>query len=88
MGPSTFSKGIIDCEDQLTPSAHDKVEVIVNPSPHLDVDTTPFYNGTTCLEKIDPDNRCKPNKPITKGCNICQLNWNAKPADGRYHLYY
>ena len=82
MGPSTYSKGLIECEDNITPDRSHKVEVIVAPPQGLPVDTTPFYDGETCIKPVDPKNKCTPNKPVTKGCNTCQLNWDDVPADG------
>ena len=54
----------------------------VDPPRGLAVDTTPFWDAATleCIQAIT--DTCDPNNPVTKGCNICQLNWDAKPADG------
>eukprot|EP00658_Telonema_sp_P-2_P076492 TRINITY_DN6702_c0_g1_i6.p2 TRINITY_DN6702_c0_g1~~TRINITY_DN6702_c0_g1_i6.p2 ORF type:complete len:206 (+),score=48.41 TRINITY_DN6702_c0_g1_i6:141-758(+) len=80
LGPAAFAPGVIDCENQMTPPSTRRFKVLVNPAnKRLPVDTRPFHDGVECMEKIEPADKCVPNRDPTNGCNICQLNWDAIP---------
>jgi hypothetical protein len=72
-GPSNYSSpSLIDCENALTNG--NLYTVIVDPADSYEADTTPFFDGEKCMKS---SSKCSPESPPTKGCNTCQLNWDA-----------